>query len=279
MPLKYLIFLPLILLTSLTPANRVEGGTDNLYLGYASTLDKFVDSRGMVDYKSLKTNRGGLDSFVVALGNLDGELLASWSEQEQIAFWLNAYNAFTLKAIIDNYPIKGGFLTSLVYPGNSIRQIDGVWDKLEFAVAGEAQTLERIEHEILRVRFEEPRIHMALVCAAMGCPQLRNEPYYGSRLDSQLDDQTLRFLADPAKFRIDRDKGKVYLSSIFEWFGDDFVSVFSDTGPVDKFDSPRNAVLNFITGYLDTDRHNYIDQQNYKIESVKYDWSLNERSQ
>jgi Protein of unknown function, DUF547 len=279
--IKPLLVLTLVLLASLAMASGAGAtGPDSLfYRGYASALDRFVDSRGMVDYQSLKANRGGLNSFVEALDSFDGERLESWSEQERIAFWLNAYNALTLKAIIDNYPIKAGFLTSLVYPGNSIRQINGVWDKLAFSVAGEPHTLERIEHEILRVRFDEPRIHMALVCAAMGCPQLRNEPYYGSRLDSQLKDQTLRFLANPAKFRIDRDKDKVYLSAIFEWFGDDFLSAFSAAGPVDKFDSPRNAVLNFIAGYLDADSRTYIAQENYKIESVRYDWSLNERSQ
>ncbi len=280
MQIRHLLAVQLVLVAALAPSLSADDAVlDSLYSGYASALERFVGSSGMVDYRALKANRGGLDSFVENLSGSDRELQKNWSEQERIAFWINAYNALTLKAIIDNYPIKSGFLASLIYPGNSIRQIDGVWDKLEFSVLGEPHTLNRIEHEILRVQFNESRIHMALVCAAMGCPQLRNEPYDGSRLDSQLESQTLKFLADPDKFRIDRDKGKVYLSSIFDWFGKDFVAAFAEIGPVNDFDPPRNAVLNFIAGHLDTDRRDYLAQSNYKLEFVKYDWSLNELSQ
>ncbi len=275
------IFFLLLMLSSssvwpVMVSGAASAGADSLYREYASVLGRFVDSRGMVDYRSMQADRGGLDSSVKALGNLGYKQFESWSEQKRIALWLNAYNALTLKAIIDNYPIKAGFLSSLVYPRNSIRQIDGVWDKLEFSILGQPYTLDEIEHEILRERFAEPRIHMALVCAAMGCPPLRDEPYFGSRLDSQLKDQTLRFLANPEKFRIDRNEGKVYLSAIFEWFGEDFLSAFPGTGPLDKFDSTQNAVLNFIAAQLDTGQRNYIATGNYKIESLKYDWSLNE---
>ena len=140
-----------------------------------------------------------------------------------IAFWINAYNSLTLVAIIDHYPIKPTVVRSLVVPQNSILQIPGVWTKLKFPMMGGEVTLDSIEHENLRPNFNEPRIHMALVCAAMGCPRLLNRPYDAHELDSQLDNQTMIFLSNPKKFRIDKESNSVYLSSIFKWFGEDFV--------------------------------------------------------
>ena len=157
----------------------------------------------------MQAKRGELDEFVTAFGRLDEKVYEKWDEKAKIAFWLNAYNAFTLKAIIDNYPIKSSFFRSRVYPKNSIRQIPGVWDKIPFTVMGQDLTLEHIEHKILREGFDEPRIHMALVCAAIGCPPLRNEPYLGEELDDQLDDQTRRFLANQEKFKIARSRNQL----------------------------------------------------------------------
>ena len=144
-----------------------------------------------------------------------------------------------------------GLFSGLVYPKNSIRQISGVWDRLKFTVVGEKMTLEHIEHKILRVRFNEPRIHMALVCAAMGCPPPRNEPYVGDRLDQQLDDQTHRFLGNRDNFRIDRKENVVHLSSIFKWFAEDFVETYAPARNLGRHDEEVSAVLNFIARYLD----------------------------
>jgi len=155
------------------------------YSDYANTLKTYVDNQGMVNYKGLKANREKLDSFVSSVAKLNREVYGKWSVQEKIAFWINLYNGFTLKVIIDNYPIKSSFLKSRIYPKNSIRQISGVWDKLNFTVMGQNMTLDGIEHETLRKNFNEPRVHMALVCAAIGCPLLRNEPYIGGKLDNK----------------------------------------------------------------------------------------------
>jgi len=177
---------------------------------YASVLEKYVDGRGMVDYKTLAANREPLDRYVKSLAALDAAAYEKWSHERRIAFWINAYNALTLETIIDHYPIKGGgWIREMRFPSNSIRQIDGVWDKLEHPVMGKKMTLDHIEHEILRKQFNAPRIHVALVCAAMGCPPLRREPYAGDRLSTQLDDQAKQFFANPKKFRIDRDEKKV----------------------------------------------------------------------
>ena len=191
------------------------------YADYAAVLKAYVDDKGMVNYSRLQANRDRLDAFCLSLGKLDRRTYEKWGDRTKIAFWINAYNGLTLKVIIDHYPIKGNW--PVWYPQNSIRRIPGVWDKLKFEVISQEMTLEDIEHNTLRAKFDEPRIHMALVCAALGCPPLRNEPYQGNKLDEQLDDQSKNFLSNPLKLKIDRAGGKVYLSKIFDWFGKDFI--------------------------------------------------------
>jgi len=247
------------------------------YNDYANILMAYVNGRGMVDYTALKEYRGPLDAFVTRMASLDRSVYDKWTDKEKVAFWMNAYNALTLRAIIDHYPIEPSFLPSFRFPKNSIRQIPGVWDKLQFMVMGREMTLDAIEHDTLRKNFNEPRIHMALVCAAMGCPPLRNEPYTGERLDSQLNDQTARCLKDPDKFRIDRTGGYVYLSSIFKWFGADFIKTYR----TDKFagrGATEKSVLNFVTGYLKGRDKDFLESGNYQIVYLAYDWTLNDRS-
>ncbi len=257
------------------------------YDDYAAALTAYVDDQGMVNYQKMKEDSKHLDDFLKAIARLNPKTYASWKEKANVAFWINAYNALTLKAIIDHYPIKAGGLSGLVYPANSIRQIPGVWDKLQFLVMSEKLTLEEIEHAILRGqdkklverygKFYEPRIHMALVCAAMGCPRLRNEPFVGDRLDVQLDDQSRTFMANPKMFRIDRASGKVHLSSIFKWFGGDFVKGYPPAEGFSDHNKTQKAVLNFSAKYLPQEDAEYLRTGNYKIEYLDYDWSLNEQ--
>ncbi len=254
-----------------------EEGRPFDYGDYAETLQARVDDVGMVDYRALKANRAKLDAFTAAIGNLSPDAFDSWSENEKVAFWINAYNALTLKAIIDNYPIKSAFVSSLRFPKNSIRQIPGVWDELKFRVMGREMTLEEIEHARLRRNFNEPRIHVALVCAAMGCPSIRNEPYVAGRLDAQLDDQAERFLKDSDKFRIEREAGRVYVSPIFKWFGDDFAATYGTGGKFAGHKGSERAVLGFVSGYLSPSDAQYLSEREFGIEYLDYDWSLNER--
>lgn len=149
-------------------------------------------------------------------------------------------------------------------------------------------TLNEIEHGILHSQnkelvdkygtFYEPSIHMALVCAAMSCPPLRNKPYVGDKLEEQLNDQTRRFLSNPTKFRIDRDAGKIYLSSIFKWFGKDFIKKYKPDKDFNSAGSDaKKAVLSFISPYLQLEQVAYLRTGKYKIKYLPYDWTLNER--
>lgn len=263
--------------------HTVEAATDPgsgvfSYDGYGETLKKYVDDRGFVNYKGLKADRKQLDDFVASLGALSQAEYRSWSEADRIALWSNVYNAVTLKAIIDHYPIKkGSFINGLRFPENSIRQIDGVWDELTMRVMGKPYTLGEVEHEVLRAEFDEPRIHMAIVCASIGCPPLRNEPFVGDRLDEQLAGQARDFLASKSRFKIDRANGKVYWSPIFNWFGGDFVSKYSVQGGFSNHSKNNRAVLNFIAQHIDASEAEYLKNKRYTLSNLDYDWSLNEQ--
>jgi hypothetical protein len=247
------------------------------YADYATVLRTYVNDQGLVDYGAMLAHRQKLDAFASTLGKLEPKVYAQWGEKDQIAFWINAYNAFTLEAIVTHYPVKASWFKSMIFPRNSIRQIPGVWDKLQFIVMGREATLGQIEHETLRKQFNEPRIHMALVCAAMGCPPLRNEPFIGSRLDEQLDEQASRFLSNPKKFRIKVSQSQVYLSPIFKWFGEDFARTFgTDKGFHDR-DPVERATLTFIGRYLGAGDREYLTRGHYKVMYLDYDWSLNEQ--
>jgi len=273
----YLAVLTCIVLL-LTPHGSDAGAFNgqDFYSGYAKLLINYVDGDGMVDYQGMKNDRAGLDRFTIALGNFDSDVFSSMSTEYKVAFLVNAYNAFTLTLIIDNYPIQSKKLAGLRYPANSIRQISGAWDSISFKLLGKGTTLDHIEHEMLRKQFNTAGIHMALVCAAMSCPPLRNEPYYGASLDLQLKDQTRNFIANPDKFRIDRAKKRVYLSSIFKWFGDDFIPRYG----TDKYPHLKNgqrAVINYLYPFLSAKDQQFLQHTKYKISFTKYDWSLNEK--
>jgi hypothetical protein len=200
----------------------------------------------------------------------------NWSPEEKLSFWINAYNAFTIKAIIDNYPIKGSVFS--IYPRNSIRQINGVWDKLQFRAVGKTVTLEEIEHEILRKQFNEPRIHFAIVCASLGCHDLRNEAYKADIINEQLENAAIIFINNPQKgVEINSATKVVNISKIFKWFGEDFIDGFGKTLLFNDRDTKDRTVLNFITNHLKSYKQKaFLENNRFKISYLDYDWSLNE---
>jgi hypothetical protein len=264
------IFIPAI--------GAASNGESFSYGLYAKVLDRFVDGSGRVDYHRLKAEKQDLDSFIQTLADVDPVDFETWSDEAQIAFWLNAYNALTIRVILDNYPIKSSFFRSLSYPKNSIRQIGGVWDKITFLVMGDRLTLDQIEHQILRQKFSEPRIHMALVCAAKSCPYLRQEPYEGSKLDFQLETQTRTFLSQRKNYSLDIDRQTIYLSSIFKWFGEDFIDVYKPESGFAKTGNKERAILYFVSLHVPEEDRQYLEEGKYSIRYSKYDWSLNERN-
>ncbi|MFB3785654.1 MAG: DUF547 domain-containing protein [bacterium] len=247
------------------------------YSDYAEILANHVNAEGLVYYTNLKAHRHPLDSFIESLSSMEPARYESWKPADQLAFWINAYNALTLKAIIDHYPIQPSLLRSLRFPKNSIRQIPGVWNQLKFKVLGRLMTLDQIEHDVIRKGFDEPRVHMALVCAAKGCPVLRDEPYTGDRLENQLDDQVTKFVRNPSQLHVDRKKKTIHLSKILDWYGSDFEPKFADPAKFPGRSRTESAVLNFLSRYVDGDTRQLLQDNTYRIQYLDYDWSLNEQ--
>ncbi len=240
-----------------------------------------VDSR--VDYAALGADRAPLNRYISQVAAVSAEEFERWPEPEQIAYLINAYNAYTIETILDHYPIKGsGFFKKLTapkrfaFPSNSIRHIDGVFDRIQHTVAGRQLTLDGIEHETLRVRYNEPRIHFALVCAAVSCPPLRTEAYTGERLDEQLDDQGRAFLNDPRLNRFEPATGLVHLSKIFDWFGEDFRQFAAGSGYTG--DERIAGVLAFVSRYLNDPVRSFLEGGDYEVRFLDYDWTLNDQA-
>lgn len=167
------------------------------------------DEGGFVDYDGLRDDADRLDAYIEAIGQADVEALG---RNERLAFLINAYNAFTLRLILDFYPV------------DSIKDIpaDQRWDAKRWTIGGAVYSLNQIEHELIRPNFAEPRVHFALVCAAIGCPPLRHEAYTGARLEQQLADQARYVHSHPRWFRLHADEGELELTSLYDWYGSDF---------------------------------------------------------
>jgi len=219
-------------------------------------LKRYVDDNGLVNYKAWKAqDEQTLRNYLKLLGKVDPDPLG---RSEKLTFWINAYNALTIQGILEFYPVKS--------IKDKVSRILGfnIWDDYPMTVNGKEHSLNDIEHKVLR-KMGEPRIHFAIVCASVGCPRLRNEAYTEAKLNSQLDDQAGYFFAQPRNLRIDRAGKTVWLSSILNWFGEDF-------GGSDR------AKLDFVGKYVkeENDRK-FLQSEGLKVKYLDYDWSLNEQ--
>lgn len=243
---------------------------------YAEVLQMYVDGDGLVDYAALKSKPASLNSYLEGVAELDASVYDAWDEGSKIAFWLNVYNAYTLQAIINHYPLTERWRTTLLHPKNSIRQISGVWDEMTWPVMGKELTLDHIEHKILRVEYDEPRIHAALVCAAKSCPPLRQHPYRGDVLDSQLRDQMQRWMRS-GRVKIDKESRQIHLSKIFNWFPEDFVG-YKGSENFDSFDEAYRGPLAALAEYCDPKYEPFVRAGDYKVRFHGYDWTLNDQA-
>lgn len=210
---------------------------------------------GLVDYKALKQSPETLNDYLDQLAGVPEARFMTFSENQKVAFLINLYNATTLKLIIDHYPLK-----SIKDIGN---RLHGPWDKKVVRLMGRTFSLDDLEHGIIRRNHLDPKIHFALVCAAVSCPPLRAEPYVPERLQEQLTDQGKVFLSDPTKNRFDEAQQTLYLSKIFEWFAKDI-----------KRESP--SVEEFILPFLPEATADRLRATKFKTKYLEYDWRLNE---
>ncbi|MEP1095296.1 MAG: DUF547 domain-containing protein [Cyclobacteriaceae bacterium] len=215
-------------------------------------LQKYVDESGLVNYKGLQTERLKLKSYLRMLEA--NEPKDAWSNDQQLAYWINAYNAFTLELILTHYPV-----TSIKDIGAAIKIpfVNTPWDIKFIKIGDDEKDLNNIEHGIIRKKFDEPRIHFALVCAAFSCPKLQNRAYMPETLDEQLTDAAKDFLADPAKNEI-KSSSQAELSKLFSWYRGDFTK--------------KTSLEEFISQYSDVRLDN-----GAKLDFKDYNWDLNEQ--
>jgi Protein of unknown function, DUF547 len=227
-------------------AASVWSAEDNQIL--SELLTKY-NQAGQVDYAGLKAEETRLDAYLEGLANVDADSLP---HDERFAFYTNAYNAWTIKLILSGYP----GVASIKDLGSLFKS---PWKKKIVKLKGGLTTLDHIEHDILRPEFKDPRIHFAVNCASKGCPPLYREPFVGSQLDKQLDEVTRQFINNPEYNRLEGNK--LYVSSIFKWFREDF----------------NNAIIDFFEAYASDDLKREIQQRkaSLKIKYLDYDWSLN----
>ena len=245
-----------------TQAEGMLKPIDQSYAQYGQLLADYVHN-GFVDYTGLKRDRALLDSVVNMIATAD----TSGMTRDQLkAFYINAYNILTLRSIVDAYPVK------------SIKDIDDVWKK-KWRVAGEKISLDEIENKILREKFKDPRIHMAINCASKSCPPLRSDPYVADSLDQQLEDASDRFVSDDRYNRIYPEKAKAELSRVFDWFGTDFVDQYYDHRKSYELSPEKNAVLMFAIKHHPKRDQAALLVRTYEVTFLDYDWSLNDASQ
>jgi len=261
------------------PADINQPKVSLLYERWAQLLSGYVDDEGMVNYELLRKKRAELAVVLRDFGNVTTGQYDSWDKKAKISFWLNVYNACTLKMVIDNYPIKPSRYKMLFYPGNSIMQIPKPWTAFEYSIMGEKYTLREIEKGILLRQFNEPRICFALSYASYGSPALRNEPYTEPSLDEQLDERVQDFISRKRGFWIDRSKRTVFLSAILKssWYGNLFLDRYGTSKKFIDKEPAERAVLNFINNYLSRKDREFLDRKDYSIDYIRYDWRLNEQ--
>lgn len=236
----YALFFPKTEQASITQVN---------YDSWAKVLRTYVNDKGLVDYNALKADKAILNEFIQHIQRVD---VSKLTPMEQKAFWINAYNAITLDVVTKAYPVT------------TIRTIDLglVWEKPR-SVAGKALSLGHIEHQILRP-LGDPRIHFAINCASIGCPDLSQQPFYPQQLKQHLDIAAKAFINNPAKVRLDREENTLYFSEIFSWFEEDFLL-------------ESRSIKEYIVKYIHEDDAAYIKTNQVTMKHIPYDWGLNKQ--
>ena len=191
-----------------------------------------------------------------------------------MAFWLNAYNALVLEAVIDHYPIHG---RSNAYPANSIRQVPGVFDQAKHRIAGRSVTLDEIEKTIL-AEFKEPRLALALGRGAVGSGRLKSEAYAGERLAQQLDEIQAEFVNEQTMLKIDRGAGQVAVTPIISWHEAEFVAAYDKgaSGPFAQRSPVERAIVAFIAPRLLPLEREFVNKNEFALVFQPFDWRLND---
>lgn len=244
-----LFLIPVLILsiTATIPAYETEN-PDSLY---DRILERYVTEDGMVDYQAIKEDKE-FEEYIEYLSKTDPDALPS--DKHRLAFWINAYNAFNIKGVLEEYPIQS--------------VLDVGWFPHSFFIFKKFNTqkgmitLRRIER--IFKEFQEPRVHFAIACASMSCPRLRTEAYMTEKLEEQLNDQALTFINNKDKNYLERETNTLYLSSVFKWYENDFIK-------------KGEGIEDYVIQFLNPDDVKYIMDHKVEVKYLDYDWSLNEQ--
>jgi hypothetical protein len=239
-----------------------------------SVFDQILDTYvrdGWVRYRALKLDREKLDGYIDQLANAS---VARRTRDEQLAFWLNAYDAIVLQTVIDQYPIRG---RSTEYPPDSIRQIPGAFDKKSHLVAGRTLTLDQMEQRVL-TQFADPRVYFAISRGAVGGGRLRSEAFIPAELQEQLSSVAGECARRPQCIRFDHEANRLWANQIFSWREKDFIRAYAGSArPALSRRKPiERAVIAFVEPTLLYTEREILDKNTFQLAYQRFDWSLND---
>ncbi|MSS73607.1 MAG: DUF547 domain-containing protein [Candidatus Latescibacteria bacterium] len=229
-------------------------------------LRTFVDAQGRVDYAGLKARPDDLNAYVALLNRVSP---ASHPDRfptraDSLAYWINAYNAFALRGVVEHYPAQSV---------RDIKTLFGFFSRTDFTAGGRTCTLNHIERDILQKTFQDPRIHAAINCASLGCPRLPRRAFRPQDLDARLEEEMRFFIREPRNVRIDRGAPALGLSEIFKWYEEDFIGWYRRTKGVQAA-----RITDYLSPYLpEEDRAFLKAHPEIKIRYIDYDWGLNDQ--
>jgi hypothetical protein len=244
----------------------------DLYAAFDKILDTYVRD-GFVYYRALQKERAALDHYVASL-DIPRARIEGWSQAEQEAFWVNAYNALVLRTVIDAYPMR---VHSNQFPAKSIRQIPGAFDQVKHHVGGQALTLDEIEKSVI-VPFGDARLVLALGRGALGSGRLHSESYRGATLESDLKDVTVECATHVSCVKVDPDKNLVTVTPVVSWREDVFIRTFAPAteqrwakrSPIER------AIAAMVYSHLFQSEREFLDAGTFKMQYGEFDWRLND---
>jgi hypothetical protein len=262
-----------VILASIVSAQQPPSTAEPLHRPFDQILDLYVRD-GYVYYRALRIERAGLDRYIASL-NVPAATYADWSRQQKIAYWINAYNAFVLQTVAQNFPIRGNVKG---YPAGSIRQIPGAFDQKRHRAVGRQVSLDDIEKAL--AEFQDPRVYFALGRGAAGSGRLRSEAFTADRLEAQLAAQTTDFLGQQNHLQIDRAANAIAVSPIVGWHEAEFASVYGAADKAPAYAASRSpierAVIALVVPVLLPSERDFFEQNQFKLSWQDFDWTLND---
>ena len=256
-----------------TAPPQIQGAFDHTLLD--RVLTRFVDQRGRVDYTALQQDPDDLERYYaqVAAYSPDSHPALFSDQASQLTYWINAYNGATLKNVLTHYPIAGVADVKAPKILFFLPEKSAFFYLQRLLFGDKAINLYNLEHDIIRKRFAEPRIHFALNCASVGCPRLPQKAFSAANLEAELERETRYFLSEERNFRLDHAQKAIYLSELFSWYEEDFLTWYKQLHP----DQPA-SILAYIRLYLPPAQKAALAQgADYQIRYTPYDWSLNDQ--